>query len=134
MSDAGRRDDDARRLRTRLLQLGGDAARERLAGLEEKVSVFTRAKVRFQEWVQTSLLQGTKQEALLRICITAFVLLLLKNITGYIQEMLMVWLSERVVRDLRNRLFAKLTAMPLSFYHRHKAGELISRAAVQPEQ
>jgi subfamily B ATP-binding cassette protein MsbA len=102
--------------------------RERLADLEETVSVFTKAKVRFQDWVQSTLLKGTKQEALLRICITAFVLLLLKNITGYVQEMLMVWLSERVVRDLRNRLFAKLTAMPLSFYHRHKAGELISRA------
>ncbi len=107
---------------------GDDAARERLAQVQEKMSMVTSLKARFQTWVQGTLLRGTKQDALLRICLLVFVLLLLKNITGYIQEVLMVWVGESVVRDLREALFAKLTAMPLSFYHQHKAGELISRA------
>ncbi|MFO7609004.1 MAG: ABC transporter ATP-binding protein [Candidatus Krumholzibacteriia bacterium] len=105
-----------------------DDARRRLARVQDQVSLVTSLKVRFQDWVQGTLLRGTKQEALLRICLTVFVLLLLKNLTGYIQEMLMVWVGESVIRDLRVALFAKLTAMPFSFYHQHKAGELISRA------
>ena len=108
---------------------GGDAdTRDRLAYLEDKRDLFDRAKISFQEWVEGTLLRGTKQESLRRICIVAFLLLLLKNVTCYIQELLMVRVSESVVRDLRNQLYAKLTAMPLPFYHRHKAGELISRA------
>ncbi|MFN2371188.1 MAG: ABC transporter ATP-binding protein [Candidatus Krumholzibacteriia bacterium] len=105
-----------------------DEARRRLARVQDQVSLVTSLKVRFQDWVQGTLLRGTKQEALLRICLTVFVLLLLKNLTGYVQEMLMVWVGESVIRDLRVALFAKLTAMPFSFYHQHKAGELISRA------
>ncbi len=102
--------------------------RERLADLQEKASIFTAAKLRFQHWVETVMLAGTKKEALLRICITAFLLLLAKNVTCYIQELLMVWVSESVIRDLRNQLYAKLVAMPFTFYHEYKAGELISRA------
>ena len=55
-------------------------------------------------------------------------LILLKNITCYIQEVLMVYVGQAVIRDLRNELYLKMTAMPMSFFHRHKAGELISRA------
>ncbi len=36
-------------------------------------------------------------------------------------------LGEAVVHDLRNRLFAHLQTMPLSFYHRTKVGRVISR-------
>jgi len=104
------------------------ATRERLAQVQQKMSMVTALKARFQDWVQGTLLRGTKQDALLRICLLAFALLLLKNITGYIQDVLMVWVGESVVRDLREALFRRLTAMPLSFYHQHKAGELISRA------
>ena len=56
--------------------LGDDEARDRLADLEETASIFTAAKLRFQDWVENTMLAGTKQEALLRICITAFLLLL----------------------------------------------------------
>jgi len=103
-------------------------SRDKLAYLEDKMDLFDRAKIVFQGWVESTLMRGTKQESLQRICIIAFVLLLLKNVTCYIQELLMVRVSEGVVRDLRNQLYAKLTAMPLAFYHHHKAGELISRA------
>jgi len=103
-------------------------SRDKLAYLEDKMDLFDRAKIVFQDWVESTLMRGTKQESLQRICIIAFVLLLLKNVTCYIQELLMVRVSEGVVRDLRNQLYAKLTAMPLAFYHHHKAGELISRA------
>ncbi len=105
-----------------------DAARERLAGMQDKVSFVTSVKTAFQDWVQGTLLKGSKQDALLRICLTVLVLLLLKNVTGYIQDILMVWVGESVIRDLREALFRRFTAMPLSFYHQHKAGELISRA------
>jgi len=105
-----------------------DPARARYEDLQESLTGLESLKFKFKAWVDGNMLQGTKQEALLRICITFFILALLKNIFGYLQEVLMVYVSQVVIRDLRNQLYLKLTAMPLSFYHRHKAGELISRA------
>ena len=104
------------------------AERRRLEDLESKVTQVTGLKARFQQWVTTTLLQGSKQDQLLRICLTFFVLILVKNLTGYLAQVAMVYVGENIIRDLRNRLFFKFTRLPLSFYHQNKAGELISRA------
>jgi subfamily B ATP-binding cassette protein MsbA len=65
---------------------------------------------------------------LLRICLTFFVLIFVKNITGYLAQVAMVYVGESIIRDLRNQLFRRFTELPLGFYHQNKAGELISRA------
>jgi len=105
-----------------------DPTRQRVEDLRGKASWATALKVRFDGWVGENLLQGTKQEALLRICFVFFFLILAKNVTGYVLEVLMAFVGESVIRDLRNQLFRKFTDLPLSFYHQNKAGELISRA------
>ena len=106
----------------------GDPSRQRYEDLRARASGLESLKYKFKDWVDDTLLKGSKQDALLRIVLTFFFLALLKNIFCYLQEVLMVYVSQVVVRDLRNQLFVKMTAMPLSFYHQHKGGELISRA------
>ncbi len=96
--------------------------------LPEQLGWVDGLKLAFKNWAAETLLKGTKQEALLRICLTFFFFTLLKNIACYAQETLMAYVGHAVIRDLRNRLYARYTALPLGFYHRHKAGELISRA------
>ena len=104
------------------------ATRARYEELKDKFTGIDSVKLEFRRWADETLLKGTKKEALLRICLVFFGLALLKNIFCYLQEVLMVFVGQAVIRDLRNELYLKLTAMPLSFYHQHKAGELISRA------
>ncbi len=109
--------------------LPGDArTRERLGELEENLSWANSIKARSMDWTSEHFLDGTRQENLMRICMFLFVVLLLKNVTGYFQDILMVYVGEKIIRDLRNALYLKFTTLPLSFYHRNKAGELISRA------
>ena len=43
--------------------------------------------------------------------------------TGY----LMMWISSRLVTDLRRDMFAKLLVLPTHHYDEHSAGKLISR-------
>jgi subfamily B ATP-binding cassette protein MsbA len=105
-----------------------DEARARYENLKESFTGLDSWKLEFRRWADQTLLKGSKQEALLRICLVFFGMALLKNIFCYLQEVLMVYVSQVVVRDLRNNLYLKLTAMPLSFFNRHKGGELISRA------
>ena len=102
--------------------------RARYEKLKDQFTGIESLKVKFSEWVTGTMLKGTKQEALLRICLVFFIAALIKNVACYLQEVLMVYVGQAVIRDLRNRLYLKLTAMPLGFYHQHKAGELISRA------
>ena len=105
-----------------------DPGRARFDDLQEKLSWVENVKVEFSDWVQDTLLRGSEEEKLLRVCLAIFFLFLGKNIAGYLQEILMTYVGQAVIRDLRNRLYMKFTALPLSFYHRNKAGELISRA------
>ncbi len=105
-----------------------DVRRARYEKLKGQFTGISALKLEFSEWVTGTMLKGTKQEALLRICIVFFLAALIKNIACYLQEVLMVFVGQAVIRDLRNQLYRRLTEMPLSFYHQHKAGELISRA------
>jgi ATP-binding cassette, subfamily B, bacterial MsbA len=86
-------------------------------------------KERLLNGVNEYLLQGSDQERLLRICVIIFCLILAKNITGYLQAVLMAYVGLSIIRDLREMIFLKFTSLPLSFFHKHKAGELISRAS-----
>jgi len=101
---------------------------EQLEKLENTLSRGNQIKSRILSWTYNNFLNGTRQENLLRICITLMIILLLKNISGYFQDILMVYVGEKIIRDLRNALYLKFTTLPLSFYHKNKAGELISRA------
>lgn len=47
--------------------------------------------------------------------------------TSYWQMQLMGRIGQRVLFRLRNMVFAKLQALPIAFFHRNKAGDLISR-------
>ncbi len=79
---------------------------------------------RLNGWLQ----RDTKMETLWVIVLVFFFLNLIKNLTGYLQTVCTDYVQHSFIRDLRNRLYEKFTSLPLSFYHRHRAGELISRA------
>jgi len=54
----------------------------------------------------------------------------LKGISFYGQNYLMGALGQRLVRDLRDKLFRKIISMPLSFFNKSSTGNLISRITV----
>jgi subfamily B ATP-binding cassette protein MsbA len=45
----------------------------------------------------------------------------------YGQEYLMSYVGQDIVRHLRNRLYARIQAMPIAFFHMHQTGVLMSR-------
>lgn len=74
------------------------------------------------------LMRGTRAEALWRMVWVIFFLFLAKNVTQYLGAILMTYVGQRVIKDMRDAIFERFTRLPLSFYHRYRAGELISRA------
>ena len=53
---------------------------------------------------------------------------LLKNIFFYINNISLSYVQNRMIVDIRNKLFNHLTKLPLSFYHKNKTGEITSIA------
>ncbi|MBN2057152.1 ATP-binding cassette domain-containing protein [bacterium] len=51
----------------------------------------------------------------------------LKGLFQYIQTFYMRWIGQRVIFDVRNRLFEHVLKLPLSFYQSHPTGLLMSR-------
>lgn len=54
-------------------------------------------------------------------------LFLVRSVFVYLTGYLMMWISSRVVTDLRRAMFAKLITLPTQHFDQHSAGQLISR-------
>lgn len=52
---------------------------------------------------------------------------LVKGVFYFLYSYLLERVGQSVIRDLRNRIYAHLHDLPLSFFHQHPTGELISR-------
>ena len=69
-----------------------------------------------------------KDRALLNILPLALLaIFLIKGVFYFIYSYLLEWVGQCVIRDLRNRIYAHLNRLSLSFFHHTPTGELISR-------
>ena len=70
----------------------------------------------------------TKQLAgLVRIALLMLVVYLLNNLFQAVANWIMAWVSQRALKQMRKDLFQHLQSLPLSFFDRNPAGELMSR-------
>jgi len=65
---------------------------------------------------------------LVLLTLIAFLSILLKSITIYFSQITAAAFSNRAIQSVRTDLFDRFISLPLGFYHKHKAGELISRS------
>ena len=65
--------------------------------------------------------------ALVFICILLVVAFFLRNITTYFALYFMVGARAGTLRDIRNDLYRKIMILPLSFYSKHKKGDIMAR-------
>jgi subfamily B ATP-binding cassette protein MsbA len=81
----------------------------------------------YQEWMATNLAQLTQDQLLLLSVLWIPLIFVVRSAAGYANAYLINYCGFRVLEGLRMDIFSKLQALPLSFYHRHKAGDLIAR-------
>ncbi|MGE4357008.1 MAG: ABC transporter ATP-binding protein [Candidatus Omnitrophota bacterium] len=74
------------------------------------------------------IINNTPSLTLLKITgILIIILFTLKGITTFLQGYLMNLVSQKVMRDIRNRIYEKIQSLSLDFYIRSKTGALVSR-------
>ena len=77
---------------------------------------------------------GEPDLALRNVVIVLLVTLSLKNVAGYAAAMGSVTIQESVVRDLRVRLVRHLQTLPLGFFQKMRAGQLVARVVSDTDQ
>ncbi len=70
---------------------------------------------------------GSPIERLGRFCILFLILMIAKNVFGYMSTYLTISLEQSVLYRIRRDLYDKTQSLPLAYFDRHKTGHLISR-------
>ncbi len=70
----------------------------------------------------------TSNHLLVVLALIAFLSVVFKSITVYLSQLAGAAFSNRAIKALRIDLAEKFIALPLTFYHKRKSGELIARA------
>jgi subfamily B ATP-binding cassette protein MsbA len=80
-----------------------------------------------KRWALEFVFGGTPMDALLKICLIILSAFFLKNFFGYMQSFFINYVEEAVMRDIRNKLYRHLHAMPLEYFTNERTGDIMSR-------
>jgi ATP-binding cassette, subfamily B, bacterial MsbA len=94
--------------------------------LNKKQGGFNEFYTDFISWM-TQLVQDDKRQALLYISIALIVATVIKNIARYLALFYLVILRNKVIQDIRKRVFNKMLDLPISYFSNERKGDLISR-------
>jgi ATP-binding cassette, subfamily B, bacterial MsbA len=70
---------------------------------------------------------GGSVKSIILICLLIPAVMTVRSLMGYGNAYYMNWVSNRVVTDIRNQLFAKIVGQSMDFFNRMRAGILMSR-------
>ena len=85
------------------------------------------AKHYIERWLHDNVFSGSKESAILNICILLSIFYLFKNIFDYLQSYLMAFVEQRLIMDIRNKLYSHIQNLSLGYFTNEKVGNLISR-------
>ncbi len=72
-------------------------------------------------------LQGTREEALLKVCFFIFIAYALKNLFQYFANYFMSLVEGGMSKTLRDMVFEKLATLSLDYYYDRRTGQLLQR-------
>ena len=75
----------------------------------------------------TSYSEADEMQALVLVISLVLVLFFLKNIFNYLAMYFITFLRNGVLKDIRNKMYQKITDLPISFYSEKRKGDVIAR-------
>jgi ATP-binding cassette, subfamily B, bacterial MsbA len=76
---------------------------------------------------QHMVFRANPADSLLNICIVIVAAFFIKNLFGYLQSNLMIYVEQGLTRDLRDALYRHIHELPLAYFTNERTGNLISR-------
>ncbi len=108
-------------------QTSNDASDDVSAKLGGELDFLTRSKNQLKDKINEIVGDESRKDTLINFCWLILFIALISNVFVYLQGFFMAYVQQSVVRDFRNRLFEKYQRLSLSFFHRQRTGQLISR-------
>src|SRR6218665_1014581 len=75
-----------------------------------------------------------KLDALVLICLFVIINIFLKNLFRYLGMFFVAPIRINVVRDMRNKMYAKILQLPLSYYSEERKGDIMSRMTTDVQE
>src|ERR1035437_8608663 len=88
----------------------------------------------FNYYLSQVIMQNGKLHALIFICVLVVSIIFLKNIFRYLGMFFIATVRKGVVMDLRNAMYKKILALPLSYYSNERKGDLMSRMTTDVQE
>jgi ABC-type multidrug transport system fused ATPase/permease subunit len=95
--------------------------------LGESQAWIYQIKDSFKMWIDGLVSSPDRSGVIFNFCILILIVALAKNIFYYLQAYYMVWVQQSVMRNFRDRLFAKYQRLSLAYFHSLRTGQIISR-------
>ena len=95
-----------------------------LSGLAAFISIYA---TRISGSIVDNFIMTRDASGLLAVCGLLLGIYLVSVVSSYIQERLMVWLSQNTTALMRKDLFGKMIRLPLDYFDKHSSGDLMSR-------
>ena len=70
---------------------------------------------------------GQDMELLVKLLLAAFAALTVSQLVGVLENYINVWISQKIIFDMRNQMYRHLQYMPHSFFTSEKQGDIITR-------
>ncbi len=103
---------------------------DRRAGKEEDVQKLLPARSGLNEYLKSRtndlLVRDTRIETLKVLCWVILLSFFMKSLCGYAKSVLLGYVEQKVINDIRDKLFAHLQDLSLSFFHGKRLGEIAS--------
>lgn len=81
----------------------------------------------FNYYLSKIIIEEGKPQALLMVSIFVVVMIFFKNLFLYLAKFYLVNVRNGVVKDIRNNLYAKVLALPFSYFSEERKGDIMSR-------
>ena len=104
-------------------ELGSDIADK----LESELDFLAQTKNDIKEVLNNFLTGETRKDTLINFCLMIIFIGVGSNFFVYFQGFFMAFVQQSVIRDFRNDLFVKYQDLSISFFHRQRTGQLVSR-------
>ena len=85
-------------------------------------------------YISSIIIEQGQAAALVFICILLVIAFFLRNITAYFAMFFMVGARCGTIKDIRNDLYKKIMILPLSFYSKHKKGDIMARITTDVQE
>jgi subfamily B ATP-binding cassette protein MsbA len=95
--------------------------------LKENLDFLVRMKNNLKAQINNLVASNDRKGTLINFCWLILGIAMSANLFLYLQGFFMAYVQQSVIRDFRNRLFEKYQQLSLSFFHKQRTGQLISR-------